>query len=39
MIVMQYASKFMELSRFVPEFMTSERMKMRIFREALSFYI
>ena len=37
--VMQYASKFSELSRFVPEFLASERMKMRRFDEGLAFYI
>ena len=31
MIVMQYASKFTELSRFVPDFVSSERLKMRRF--------
>jgi len=39
MIVMQYASKFTELSRFVPEFVSSERLKMRRFEEGLAFYI
>jgi len=29
MIVMQYASKFTELSRFVPKFVSSKRLKMR----------
>jgi len=33
MIVMQYASKFAELSRFLPEFVSSERMKMKRFDE------
>jgi len=31
MTVMQYANKFMELSRFVTEFMSFERLKMRRF--------
>ena len=31
MTVLQYASKFMELSRFIPEFVGSEQMKMRRF--------
>ena len=35
MTVMQYASKLTELSRFVPEFMSSERLKMRRFAEGL----
>ena len=39
MTVMQYASKFIELSRFVPEFVSSERLKMRRFKEELAFYI
>ena len=39
MTVMQYASKFTELSRFVPKFMLSERLKMRRFEEGLGFYI
>jgi len=39
MTVMQYASKFTELSRFVPEFMLPERLKMRRFEEGLGFYI
>jgi len=37
--VMQYASKFTELSRFVPEFVSSEMLKMRRFEEGLAFYI
>jgi len=32
-------SKFAELSRFILEFMSSERLKMRIFEEGLAFYI
>jgi len=39
MMVMQYASKFTELSRFAPNFVASERLKMRRFREGLPFYI
>jgi len=39
MTVMQYASKFTELFRFVPEFVSSERLKMRRFEEGLAFYI
>ena len=39
MSVMQYASKFTELSRFVPEFVAAERLKMRRFEEGLAFYI
>jgi len=39
MTVMQYASKFTELSRLVPEFVSSERLKMGRFEERLSFYI
>jgi len=39
MIVMQHASKFTELSRFVPEFVSSERLKIRRFEEGLAFYI
>jgi len=39
MSVMQYASKFPELSRFVPKFVSSERLKMRRFEEDLAFYI
>jgi len=37
--VMQYASKFTELSRFIPEFVSSKRLKMRRFEEDLAFYI
>jgi len=37
--VMQYASKFTKLSRFVHEFVSSERLKMRRFEEALAFCI
>jgi len=39
MTVMQYASKFTELSRFVPEFVSSEWLKMRTFEEGVAFYI
>jgi len=39
MIMIQYASKFTELSKFIPEFVSSERLKMRIFEEGLAFYI
>ena len=39
MTVMQYASKFTELSRFVFEFVSSKRLKMRRFEESLAFYI
>jgi len=39
MSVLQYARKFTELSRFVPKFVSSERLKMRRFKEGLAFYI
>jgi len=39
MTVMQYTSKFIELSRFVYEFVSSKRLKMRRFEEGLAFYI
>jgi len=39
MTVKQYASKFTKLSRFVPEFVSSKRMKMRRFEDGLAFYI
>jgi len=39
MSIMQYASKFIELSRFVPDFVAIERMKMRGFEEGLAFHI
>jgi len=39
MTVMQYASKFTELLRFVHEFVSFERLKMRRFEEGLAFYI
>ena len=38
-IVVQYASKFIELSRFVPEFVSFERLKMRRLEKVLAFYI
>ena len=37
--VMQYASKFTELFRFVPKFVSSKRLKMSRFEEGLAFYI
>ena len=37
--VMQYASKLTELSKFVLEFVSSERFKMRRFEKGLAFYI
>ena len=39
MTVLQHAIKFTELSRFVSEFVSSERLKMRRFEEGLTFYI
>jgi len=39
MTVVQYASKVAELSRFLPEFVSSIRLKMRRFEEGLAFYI
>jgi len=39
MTIIQYASKFTELSRFALDFIASERMKMRRFEEGLVFYI
>jgi len=39
MTVMQYASRFTELSKFVPEFVSSEKLKMRRFEESLACYI
>jgi len=39
MTIMQYASKFTKLSRFVPDFVTNEQIKMIAFEEALAFYI
>ena len=37
--IRQYASKFTELSRFASNFVASERLKMRRFKEGLAFYI
>jgi len=39
MTIMQYASQFTELSRFVPKFVSSERLKMRRFNKGLAFYV
>jgi len=39
MTVMQYASKLAELSRFVQEFVSFERLRLRRFEEGLTFYI
>jgi len=39
MTVMQYASKFTELSRFFLGFVSSERLKMSRFEEDFPFYI
>ena len=39
MTVMQYASKFIEISKFAPEYVSSERLKMRRFEEGLDLYI
>ena len=39
MTVMRYASKFTKLSRFVPEFVLTERLKMMRFAGGLAFYI
>jgi len=39
MTIMQHASKFIELSWFIHEFVALERMKIRRFKEALAFYI
>jgi len=39
MTVMQYASKFAELSRFTLDFVAFKRMKMRRFKEGLAFYV
>jgi len=33
MTVMQYARKFMELSRFAPDFVAIEKLRMRRFKE------
>jgi len=37
--LMQYASNFTELSRFVPDFVASERMKMMMSEKGLVFYV
>jgi len=39
MIVMHYASKFTELSIFVPEFVSFESLKMRRFEQGLASHI
>ena len=39
MTVMQYGSKFTKLPMFIPEFVSSKRLKMRRFEECLAFYI
>ena len=39
MTVMQYANKFIELSRFVPKFISSERLKISNFEEGLALYV
>ena len=39
MTVMQYARKFMELSRFAPDFLATKMLKMRTFEDGLAFYI
>jgi len=39
MTVMQYTSKFTELSRFIPKFVSSKRLKMRRFEAGFAFYI
>jgi len=39
MIVLEYGSKFTELFRFLLEFFSSERLKMRRFKDGLAFYI
>jgi len=39
MTALQYASKFIKLSKFIPGFMSSERLNMRRFEEHLAFYI
>ena len=38
MIVLQYAHKLTELSRFGPDFVVTEKLKMRRFEEGLAFY-
>jgi len=37
--VMEYANKFTELSRFAPEYVATDRMRMLRFEEGLAFYI
>jgi len=39
MTVMQYVSKFAELSRFIRKFVLSKRLKIRRFEKGLAFYI
>jgi len=39
MTMLQYASKFIEQSMFVPEFVSSKGLKMRRFEEGLAFFI
>jgi len=39
MTVIQYATKFTELSRFAPNFVATEKVKMRRFEKGLAFYI
>jgi len=39
MTVMQYASKFAKLSRFIPYFIASKKMKIKRFEDGLVFYI
>lgn len=39
MLVMKYASKFTKLLRLVSDFVVSERIKMKRFKEGLAFYI
>jgi len=39
MTVMQYACKFIELSRFAPDFVATKRLKMRRFEEGSAYYI
>jgi len=39
MTIMQYISKFTKLSWFIPNFVATNRMKMRRFEEGLAFYI
>ena len=39
MTVMQYGSKFTKLPMFIPEFVSSEKLKMRRFKEGSALYI